>query len=275
MELAETDRPADPHLSPAREASQKPPDVVPSGEVIFEEKPVEAKIQEIPKTSAQPDKTVTDQAPSARDKPKEVSVEKTEASSPGKWSVGKRFFVQRGLANVRSQPSMKSKVLFQIPNGSSVTVTDKRKGWYRVKTDDGRLGWVYHSILAGSPVPQKDLLPALLKLKAIRVEPPVNQTGKVFFELSAPYVPEIVILEDDATRIVCDFVNARLARHISRRIAINDSMIQTIRIGLHQRPQAKVRVVLDLAPGRRYEPKQVSLEGEDCFVLEITAVEDP
>jgi nitrous oxidase accessory protein NosD len=83
-----------------------------------------------------------------------------------------------------------------------------------------------------------------------------------------------VILEDDATRIVCDFVNARLARHIGRRIAINNSMIQTIRIGLHQRPQAKVRVVLDLAPGRRYEPKQVSLEGEDCFVMEITAVGD-
>ena len=275
MELPETDRPVDPHLLPVREADEKPSDAVPSGEVIFEEKPVEAKNQEMPKASAQPDNTVTDHAPSEPNKPKEVSIEKTEASPPGKGSVGKRFFIQRGLANVRNQPSMKSKVLFQVPNGSSVTVTDKRKGWYRVKTDNGRLGWVYHSVLAGSPVPRKDLQAAVLKLKAIRVEPPANQTGKVFFELSAPYVPEIVILEDDASRIVCDFVNARLARHIGRRIAVNNSIIQTIRVGLHQRPQAKVRVVLDLAPGRRYEAKQVSLEGADCFVLEITAVGDP
>ena len=276
VKVAETDAPADRYLSPPREAVDKPADAVPSGEVIFGGKPIEAKVQGIPGDPAQPDKTVSDQAPSASDKPEVVSIEKTDASSSsGKRRVGKRFFIQRGLANVRNQPSMKSKVLFQVPNGSSVTVTDKRKGWYRVKTDNGRLGWVYHSVLAGSPVPRKDLQAAVLKLKAIRVEPPANQTGKVFFELSAPCVPEIVILEDDASRIACDFVNARLARHIGRRIAVNNSIIQTIRIGIHQRPQAKVRVVLDLAPGRRYEPKQVSLEGADCFVLEITAVGDP
>ena len=105
------------------------------------------------------------------------------------------------------------------------------------------------------------------------MEPLVNYTVKILFELSAPSFPEILILDEKRPRIVCDFLDARPASDIGPRIAVNNGIIQTIRIGLHQQPQFKVRVVLDLVPGRRYEAGQAGVEGEDTFALEIRAVE--
>lgn len=256
------------------ETAQQPEEAVSGEEAISDREEAEGRIGDAEGDQPRPDKTAA--APDAPEEPGKVPLEETGTSSPqsGK-SAGKRFFVNRDVANVRDRPSMESEVIFQIRNGCAVTVTDKRDGWYRGNMDDGRSGWVFHTLLADALVPEKDIPAAVREIKAIRVEPPVNQTAKVLFELSAPYVPEILVLDETSPRIVCDFMDAKPASDMGRRIAVNNGVIRTIRIGLHRQPQVKVRVVLDLEPGRRYEPRQVSGDGEACFVLEIKAVGDP
>lgn len=46
-------------------------------------------------------------------------------------------------ANVRSSPSKGGKVLFALGRGEVVTVLENKRGWLRVKDDQGRTGWVY------------------------------------------------------------------------------------------------------------------------------------
>jgi len=257
------------------ETNQQPEEAVSGEEAISGREDAEGQIRDAEGDQPRPDKTAA--APDAPLKPGRVPLEETGTSptQSGK-SAGKRFFVNRDAANVRDRPSMESEVIFQIRNGCPVTVTDKRDGWYRVNMDDGRSGWVFHTLLADAPVPGKDILPAVREIRAIRVEPPVGQTAKVSFELSAPpYVPEILVLDEPSPRIVCDFMDAKPASDIGRRIAVNNGIIRTIRIGLHHQLQVKVRVVLDLEPGRHYEPRQVHGDGEASFVMEIKAVGNP
>jgi len=256
------------------ETTQQPEEAVSGEEAISGRDDVKGQIRDAEGDQSRPDKTAA--APDAPEDPGRVPLEETGISPPqsGK-SAGKRFFVNTAVANMRDRPSMESEVISQVRNGCPVTVTDKRDGWYRVNMDDGRSGWVFHSLLADAPVPGKDILPAVREIRAIRVETPVNQTAKVSFELSAPYVPEILVLDETSPRIVCDFMDAKPASDMGRRIAVNNGIIRTIRIGLHHQPQVKVRVVLDLEPGRHYEFRHVSGDGEASFVLEIKAVGNP
>ena len=46
-------------------------------------------------------------------------------------------------ANVRSSPSKGGKVLFALSGGEVVTVLENKRGWLRIKDDQGRTGWVY------------------------------------------------------------------------------------------------------------------------------------
>ncbi|MFO7602092.1 MAG: SH3 domain-containing protein [Candidatus Desulfacyla sp.] len=256
------------------ETVQQPVEAVSGEEAMSVREEAGGQIGDADGEQPRPDKTAA--APDAPEEPGRVPLEETGTSSPQSGeSAGKRFFVNTDVANVRDRPSMESEVIFQIRNGCPVTVTDKRDGWYRVNMDDGRPGWVFHTLLAVALVPGKDILPVVREIKAIRVEPPVDQTAKVLFELSAPYVPEILVLDEMSPRIVCDFMDAKPASDIGRRIAVNNGIIRTIRIGLHHQPQVKVRVVLDLEPGRHYEPRHVSGDGEASFVLEIKAVGNP
>jgi len=46
-------------------------------------------------------------------------------------------------ANVRSSPTKAGKVVFAINGGESVTILENKRGWLRIKDDQGRTGWVY------------------------------------------------------------------------------------------------------------------------------------
>ena len=46
-------------------------------------------------------------------------------------------------ANVRSSPSKGGKVLFALSGGETVSVLENKRGWLRIKDDQGRTGWVY------------------------------------------------------------------------------------------------------------------------------------
>jgi len=257
---------ADQPVSPSPGTGKQP------AEAVLRAEPISGPEQSDPKTKetrqARPDDMAP--VPAVPEKAENVSPQESGPfSPPATGEAGKRFFVQVHVANVRDEPSMRSEVMFQVQKGCSVTVTDKREGWYEIKMDDGRFGWVYRALLADSPVPRKDIHPAVRAITAIQVEPPVDEAVKVLFELSAPHVPETLMMDKGSPRVVCDFVATGIAPDIGNRIDVNNGIIETIRIGLHQRPQLKVRVVLDLVPGRQYKLKEIPGYREGCFVLEI------
>jgi uncharacterized protein YgiM (DUF1202 family) len=51
--------------------------------------------------------------------------------------------------NIRERPGLDSKVLFTLREGSSIMGYSYRGLWVRVRTDGGRGGWVYYSLIGG------------------------------------------------------------------------------------------------------------------------------
>jgi hypothetical protein len=188
--------------------------------------------------------------------------------------TGKKLFVKVQVANVREEPSTKSRVKFRLEMGDSVTVTGKRGGWGAVKLDDGRFGWVYHTLLADSFVPQKSTARRTTReIMAIRAEVASKDVAKVIFELNGPFPPQTMIVEGEKPRVVCDFFDVGLASDIGDSIEVNNGIIEKIRTGMHKWPKFKVRVVLDLVPERNYEIDQFFFEKENYYILVVKAKE--
>jgi len=188
--------------------------------------------------------------------------------------TGKKFFVKVHVGNVREAPSTTSRVKFRLEMGDPVTVvTGNRRGWVSVKLADGRFGWVFHKLLTDSIVPQKTTARATREIKAIRPEVAAKDVAKVIFELNGPFPPQTMIVEGEKPRVVCDFFDAGLASEIGDSIEVNDGIVEKIRMGLHKWPKSKVRVVLDLVPGRNYEVDKIFFEKENYYVLVVKAKE--
>ena len=256
-------------LSP-RETEKRPAKEVERAGSIASREDVDPKLPADEKTGSQgiaPGPGVTAKAEKGSSRKVDKAAIHTDAEA------GKRLFVKVQVANVREKPSTKSRVKFRLEMGDPVTVTNKRGGWGAVKLDDGRFGWVYHTLLADSIVPQKATGRATREIKAIRAEVISKDVAKVIFELNGPFSPQTMIVEGEKPRVVCDFFDAGLASDIGNSIEINNGIVAKIRTGIHKWPKIKVRVVLDLVPERNYEIDQFFFEKENYYVLVVKAKE--
>lgn len=57
--------------------------------------------------------------------------------------------VKANVANLRSQPTTRSKVTGKLVYGEVLTTLDKRSGWVKVQRDTGVKGWVSRNLLWG------------------------------------------------------------------------------------------------------------------------------
>lgn len=254
----------------SHETEKRPVKEVEKGVSIATREDVDPKLPADEKAGAQeitPDPDIT----AKTEKGSSQKVDK--ASLQAGAEPGKRLFVKVHVGNVREESSTTSRVKFCLEMGDPVTVTGKRGGWLAVKLDDGRFGWVYHTLLTDSIVPQKATVRATREIKAIRPEVAAKDVAKVIFELNGPFPPETMIVEGEKPRVVCDFFDARLASDIGDSIEVNNGIVEKIRTGMHKWPKSKVRVVLDLVPERNYEVDQIFFEKENYFVLVVKAKE--
>jgi SH3-like domain-containing protein len=58
-----------------------------------------------------------------------------------------RMAVASEVANIRSGPSAKSLVLWQVERYYPMLVLEKKGAWYRFKDIDGHQGWIHKSLL--------------------------------------------------------------------------------------------------------------------------------
>lgn len=59
-----------------------------------------------------------------------------------------RVEVTENVANLRSSPSTKGKVMGKILRGDELRVLGREGAWYKVVTEDGRVGWVYSGLVS-------------------------------------------------------------------------------------------------------------------------------
>lgn len=184
------------------------------------------------------------------------------------------FVILPRVGNIRRAPSFKAPVVFKLVAGTELSVSAKNDVWYAVHLPDGRSGWAHKSILVN--LPENGLMAAedVKTIHAIRTEIISGQATKILFELSGFYPPETSVIEGAKPRVVCDFVDTRLATGMDLPLTFSNHAIRRVRIGFHETPLSKVRVVLDLVDGPDYAVEQHFLEKENYFIL-IIKREDP
>lgn len=99
-----------------------------------------------------------------------------------------------------------------------------------------------------------------------------NKGEMVLFKLNDFYPPTVSAIEQGTPRIVCDFINMRMAKEVQKLIEADGQFIDKIRVAKHQDPP-RVRVVLDLFPSRDYDLQQVFFKDENLFVLIVNVLD--
>jgi hypothetical protein len=178
------------------------------------------------------------------------------------------------MGNVRDAPSIEAEVKFRIKRGDTVRVTKQQGNWCAIELDDGRSGWAHHTLLSRSEGPHenKGAPREESPLKEIRAIRPIltkaDETG-IIFELNGYYPPKTRVLDGDHPRLVCDFPNTRINGNIPRKMELTNGFIERIRIGIHEEPHPKVRVVMDFKPGRDYTVEQLFYKKENYYTLMV------
>ncbi len=69
------------------------------------------------------------------------------------WAIGNLFAatvaVQRPAANIRSEPTQQSSIVTTARRGDQLALLDAEGSWLKVRTANGRIGWVYSSLVKG------------------------------------------------------------------------------------------------------------------------------
>jgi hypothetical protein len=75
---------------------------------------------------------------------------------------------------------------------------------------------------------------------------------RVRIKLEGTHTPKVYSLEGDKPRLICDFPGAGYAGLVKPVVRGGGTLVQRIRVGAHDPPERKVRIVLDIEPGRKY-----------------------
>ena len=172
------------------------------------------------------------------------------------------------IANIRIRPSVQSAILARLKKGDRVEIFGRQGSWLAVKLQDNRLGWAHRDLFAEPQAYMADTASGKL-LSAIQSEIISKNKEKVTFRLSGDYPPETFVINIDQPKVVCDFAGLLIGSNIGRIIKVNGALIEQIRVAYHEKPSAKVRVVVDLVPDRKYRIEQTFYRKEHIFELTI------
>ena len=95
--------------------------------------------------------------------------------------------------------------------------------------------------------------------------------AQIIFELNGYYPPEIMVIEGEAPRVVCDFFSVRLAPGVKKNFPVKTGIVRRVRVGVHKGSKPKIRVVLDLNAGQNYAVEQFFFEKENYYALMVNS----
>lgn len=124
------------------------------------------------------------------------------------------------------------------------------------------------------------LLPAVLfaatdsaVLEDIRFEKYAADAEQVVFSLDRSALPRVFAIKGKKPRVVFDFPLTRPAASLAHQVQTKGRYIERIRIGIHNKPQLKTRVVLDLRPDQHPDFDQQFLPEKHQLILKVFAEE--
>jgi len=113
------------------------------------------------------------------------------------------------------------------------------------------------------------------KIRGIRFEVMKEGEENVFLMLNGFFPPDTFVLQGERPRAVCDFYDTGLGEGIGRCIEVNGMFIKQIRTGVYGGEKSKVRIVLDLVPGKNYEVEQIFFRKENLYTLIVKPKKEP
>ncbi len=180
------------------------------------------------------------------------------------------YVVEVKSGRVRKKPSLDGPVMFGLKKGDKVSVTKIKDDWYHIVSENGKQGWAHKSLF------EKEFFADQSKIiKNIRFEITPQGDEKLIFELNGFYPPKTFALDEEVIpKIVCDFSGASLSPGIRQKLKTNGRLIKKVRIGIHDKPEQKIRIVADLNPGRTYGIDQIFYKKTRLYVLTVKSNEN-
>ena len=106
-------------------------------------------------------------------------------------------------------------------------------------------------------------------LEDIKFETPTEAEERITFKLNGAYIPKIFAIKGEKPRVVFDFPDTRTARLLNNIINTNGKFIKRIRVGIHNEPNPKTRVVFDLLPDNKVDFKQDFDPQENALIITV------
>ncbi len=191
-----------------------------------------------------------------------ADVDENPITTTGEPPFRARVKVRSG--RVRKAPTTNSPIIDGVQRGDIVSVEDTRSGWYFIRMNGDRFGWAHQSLLSLDAGASQN---ALKRIEAIRFEEGPSGEEKIIFSLNGFYPPKTFALDEQVPKVACDFLNTRMGPELGNSIPVGGDLVRKIRIGQHEFPQEKVRVVIELAPDQKYSVEQVFYKKTNRYTL--------
>lgn len=181
------------------------------------------------------------------------------------------LYVKVLVARVRQAPTTESPILFKIRRGDPVVVDQEKGEWYHIRHVDDRQGWAHRNLFTATSQNSGETTGQSYFLNAISMQVHSNAKEAVVFQVDGFQPPETFVLKGERPRVVCDFLNTRVRDNVGNRIEPEGSLVKDIRVAPYGGAAPRVRIVLDLNPGRNYVVDQTFYKKENRYIVTVAA----
>ena len=181
------------------------------------------------------------------------------------------LYVKVLVARVRQAPSTESPILFKIRRGDPVVVDQEKGEWYHIRHVDDRQGWAHRNLFTATSENSGKTTGPSYFLKAVSMQVLSDAKEAVVFQVDGFQPPETFVLKGERPRVVCDFLNTRVRDNVGNRIEPNGALVKDIRVAPYGGGVPRVRIVLDLNPGRNYVVDQTFYKQENRYIVTVAA----
>lgn len=111
------------------------------------------------------------------------------------------IIVEASTVNVRLGPGLGYDILTQVQGGSMVNVLDEENEWYKVRLDDGRIGWVASWLINNTEVAASQNLVATINEYSVNLRAENNEQAEVISSAEAGEVFTLLYEENGWSQI--------------------------------------------------------------------------
>jgi len=98
-----------------------------------------------------------------------------------------------------------------------------------------------------------------------------EQEETIEFKLNSTLIPKVFSIKGEKPRVVFDFFDTLSSGHIKHKINTKGDLIRRIRVGVHHKPKAKIRVVVDLVPGQPFDIAKEFIKKKNILLVTFTS----